>query len=146
MVTYNNFIIGLRHYLEEQTGLPAVWRYPGYIAPESKPYYVIEQITNGFSTQTKLKELVHETIFLNVGLFASDVVTHADAYAKLIETLQYHSIPLFDTKGEQIGTFSVSSIDGTTTIPDGTWSEDETNSIRTYTEFRVELDHIKSFL
>lgn len=142
-ITYKHFIIGLRMYLEEVTGVPCVWRYPGYIIPEGDAYIGIELVNTGFTNETKLNELVTESIYLNVANYGSDVVSHADTQGIINEVLLYHTIPLCDEQGEIVGYYNVSSITSDLTVPFGTLAEDETNGVRSYTDFKVELAHVK---
>lgn len=142
-ITYKHFIIGLRVHLEEQLGIPCVWRYPGYIVPESEDFIGIELVNSGFTEQTKLNDLVTENIYLNIASYSKDVVRHADTNGRMTEILLYHKLPLMNEKGEILGYYSVSKINSAITIPFGTLAEDETNSIRSYTDVLVELAHIK---
>ncbi|MCU7556533.1 hypothetical protein [Macrococcus capreoli] len=142
-ITYKHFIIGLRVYLEELTGVTCVWRYPSYIPPEDEAFIGIELVNSGFTEQTKLNDLVAENIYLNIANYAKDVVSHADTQGIINEVLLYHTIPLMNEKGEILGQFSVSRINSDLTVPFGTLAEDETNNVRSYTDFVVELAHVK---
>lgn len=145
MVTYADILIGLRTYIEETTGLPTVWRYPSYQKPASRNFYAIEFVNNGYTKDTKLTELVTESVYFNVANYASDVVALADNQRKLNDIMWNHTIPLINTDGEAIGSFNVSDVIGTTTINYGTHSEEESETIRSYTDIKVELTHIRQY-
>lgn len=144
MITYGHFITGLRYYIEEITGVTTVWRYPGYKAPP-KPFLALEMTNTTFDEPTKMSELVEQTIYLNLAHYATDVISHAKMTGVINDILLHHTIPLMDSEGEIVGSFNVSRINSELNIPDGTWAEDETNTIRTYTDFSVELSHVRIF-
>lgn len=143
MVTYANFIIGLRSYIEETTGVTTVWKYKGYTPPDELPYITVDYVNSVYNEDTKLKDLVSQTLYFNVGNYGNDVVSIADTQSKIMEILRYHSIPLMDNDGEVIGAFSVSRVTGEMDYPYGTEVEQETQSFRIFTDIAVELDHVK---
>lgn len=142
-ITYGVLINSLRKYIEDATNVTAVWRYVGYKAPESGDYVAIEFVNSAYTTETKLKELVNERVFLNLSNIAKDVVSLDVRQGELIEILMYHRIPLINYSGVVIGEFSVTDITAVNQIGDGTQIEAETGRLRTYTDFYVDVNHIK---
>ena len=55
----------------------------------------------------------------------------------------YHKIPLLDYEGNQHGIFSVTDITAINQIDYGTQVEQETERLRSYTDFYVDVNHIK---
>lgn len=143
MVTYGTILSSLRAYLEEVTGVTSVWRYNGYTPPESDEYIAIRMANEVYESQTKLDELVTASIYFNLASYSPDVVTQDITQQKITEVLMYHTIPLYDYSGNQIGSFAVSRITGVNSIPYGTGVESESTHIAVYTDFVVEVDHIK---
>lgn len=142
-ITYGVLINSLRKYIEDTTEVAAVWQYVGYKAPESGDYVAVEFVNSVYTSETKLKELVNERVFLNISNIAKDVVSLDIRQGKLIEILMYHRIPLINYAGEVIGEFSVTDITAVNQIGDGTAVEVETGRLRTYTDFYVDVNHIK---
>lgn len=142
-ITYGVLINSLRKYIEDTTEVTAVWQYVGYKAPESGDYVAVEFVNSVYTSETKLKELVNERVFLNISNIAKDVVSLDIRQGKLIEILMYHRIPLINYAGEVIGEFSVTDITAVNQIGDGTAVEVETGRLRTYTDLYVDVNHIK---
>lgn len=142
-ITYASFIIGLRMYLEETTGVTAVWRYPGYVPPKERPFIAVEFVNSVPQNPTKLNELITEDIFLNIANYSNNVVESAEVQAGIDEILRYHTIPLRDASGEEVGKFNVDRVIAVNNISTGTAVEDELSSHRIYTDLVVRLDHIK---
>lgn len=142
-ITYGVLINSLRKYIEDTTGVTAVWRYIGYKPPSSGDYVAVEFVNSVYTSETKLKELVNERVFFNLSNIAKDVVSLDIRQGKLIEILMYHRIPLINYSGQVIGEFSVTDITAVNQIGDGTQIETETGRLRTYTDFYVDVNHIK---
>lgn len=142
-ITYGVLIASLRKYIEDTTGVTSVWRYVGYKAPVSGDYVAIEFVNSAYRSETKMKELVNERVFLNLMNVAKDMVSLDVRQGALIEILLYHKIPLINYSGETIGEFSVTDITAVNQLGDGTEIETETGRLRTYTDFYVDVDHIK---
>ena len=142
-ITYGVLINSLRKYIEDTTEVTTVWRYVGYKAPESGDYVAVEFVNSVYTSETKLKELVNERVFFNLTNIAKDVVSLDIRQGKLIEILMYHHIPLINYSGQVIGEFSVTDITLVNQIGDGTQIETETGRLRTYTDFYVDVNHIK---
>lgn len=142
-ITYGDFIFSLRTYIEEETGITTVWRFPGYNRPKDNPFIGIEFVNSVSNSQTKLDELITEDVFINLANYASNVVELYDIQAELNEILRYHTIPLNGTDGSSKGRFNVDRIIATNQIAYGTDVQDETNQHRIYTDFAVGLHHIK---
>lgn len=143
MVTYANFIIGLRSYLEQVTGVTTIWKYKGYTLPDERPFITVDYVNSTYNESTKLKELVKQTIYINIGNYGADVISIAETQAKIMEVLQYHAIPLMNSEGEVIGSFSVDRVTGENDYPFGVDVEQESQSFRIFTDIAVELDHVK---
>ena len=62
---------------------------------------------------------------------------------ELMEILMYHRIPLINYAGERISEFNVTEVSAVTQVGDGTQIERETGRLRTYTDFYVDVNHIK---
>ena len=142
-ITYGVLINSLRKYIEDTTEVTTVWRYVGYKAPESGDYVAVEFVNSVYTSETKLKELVNERVFLNISNVAKDVVSLDVRQGKITEILLYHRIPLINYAGEIIGEFNVTDITAVNQIGDGTQIETETGRLRTYTDFYVDVNHIK---
>lgn len=142
-ITYASFIIGLRIYLEEQTGVTTVWRYPGYTPPTERPFIAVEFVNSVPQNPTKLNDLITEDVFLNIANYSNDVLELDEIQAKINEVLRYHRIPLRDSSGQEIGKFGVDRIIAINNLSHGAAIEDETNTHRIYTDLAVGLNHIK---
>ena len=142
-ITYGVLINSLRKYIEDTTGATTVWRYVGYKPPESGDYVAVEFVNSIYTSETKLKELVGERVNLNIANISSDVVSLDVRQGELMEILMYHRIPLINYAGERIGEFNVTEVSAVTQIGDGTQIETETGRLRTYTDFYVDVNHIK---
>lgn len=142
-ITYGVLINSLRKYIEDTTEVTTVWRYVGYKAPESGDYVAVEFVNSIYTSETKLKELIGERVNLNIANIASDVVSLDVRQGELMEILMYHRIPLINYAGERIGEFNVTEVSAVTQIGDGTQIETETGRLRTYTDFYVDVNHIK---
>lgn len=142
-ITYGSFIIGLRQYLEDQLGITSVWRYQGYTPPESTPYIAVRYVNSAYEHTTKLNEMVTQNVYLQVACYGTDVIQLAEMHGELIKILLNHSIPLRNSSGEEIGKFSVSRITGDNEFPFESDVQEEFLHFSTYTDFAVELAHIK---
>ena len=142
-ITYGVLINSLRKYIEDTTGAITVWRYVGYKPPESGDYVAVEFVNSIYTSETKLKELIGERVNLNIANIATDVVSLDVRQGELMEILMYHRIPLINYAGERIGEFNVTEVSAVTQIGDGTQIETETGRLRTYTDFYVDVNHIK---
>src|SRR5699024_150029 len=142
-ITYGVLINSLRKYIEDTTGAATVWRYVGYKPPESGDYVAVEFVNSIYTSETKLKELIGERVNLNIANIATDVVSLDVRQGELMEILMYHRIPLINYAGERIGEFNVTEVSAVTQIGDGTQIETETGRLRTYTDFYVDVNHIK---
>ena len=142
-ITYGVLINSLRKYIEDTTGATTVWRYVGYKPPERGDYVAVEFVNSMYTSETKLKELIGERVNLNIANIASDVVSLDVRQGELMEILMYHRIPLINYAGERIGEFNVTEVSAVTQIGDGTQIETETGRLRTYTDFYVDVNHIK---
>lgn len=142
-ITYGILLHSLRKYIEDTTGLPTIWRYVGYKPPSSLNFMTISFVNSAFNTRTKMKELVDERIFFNISTAAQDVVTLDKQQSQLTEILMYHKIPLLDYEGNQHGVFSVTDITAINHIDYGTEVEKESDRLRSYTDFYVDVNHIK---
>lgn len=142
-ITYGVLINSLRKYIEDEIDVTSLWRYPGFTAPSDYDYVAIQFVNNVFTGETKGDELINERVFFNLANFASDVVSLDKRQAKINEILMYHTIPILNYDGVDIGEFNVTGINGTRTITDGTEIESESTKIRSYTDFYVDVNHIK---
>lgn len=142
-ITYGVLINSLRKYIEDTTGATTVWRYVGYKPPSSGDYVAVEFVNSIYTSETKLKELIGERVNLNIANIATDVVSLDVRQGELMEILMYHRIPLINYAGERIGEFNVTEVSAVTQIGDGTQIETETGRLRTYTDFYVDVNHIK---
>ena len=142
-ITYGVLINSLRKYIEDTTGATTVWRYVGYKPPSSGDYVAVEFVNSIYTSETKLKELIGERVNLNIANIAADVVSLDVRQGELMEILMYHRIPLINYAGERIGEFNVTEVSAVTQIGDGTQIETETGRLRTYTDFYVDVNHIK---
>lgn len=142
-ISYGILLHSLRKYIEDTTGLPTVWRYVGFKPPSTPDFMTIQFVNSAFNTRTKLRELVDERIFFHISTAATDVVTLDKQQSKLTEILMYHKIPLLDYEGNQHGIFSVTNITAINQIDYGTQVEQETERLRSYTDFYVDVNHIK---
>lgn len=142
-ITYGVLINSLRKYIEDTTGATTVWRYVGYKPPSSGDYVAVEFVNSIYTSETKLKELIGERVNINIANIATDVVSLDVRQGELMEILMYHRIPLINYAGERIGEFNVTEVSAVTQIGDGTQIETETGRLRTYTDFYVDVNHIK---
>lgn len=142
-ITYGVLINSLRKYIEDNADVTTLWRYPGFMAPSVYDYVAIQFVNNVFTSEVKGDELINERVFLNLANFASDVVSLDKRQAKINEILMYHTIPILNYDGVNIGEFNVTGLNGTRTITDGTEVESESAMIRSYTDFYVDVNHIK---
>src|SRR5699024_10304464 len=99
-ITYASFIIGLRMYLEETTGVTTVWWYPGYVPPKERPFIAVEFVNSVPQNPTKLNELITEDVFLNIANDSNNVVESAEVQAGIDEMLGYQTIARGDSSGE----------------------------------------------
>lgn len=142
-LTYFEFIGSLRKYLQETTGTKTIWKYYGYKKPTEKPFIEIEYVNSSLNELTKSKELIHEDIFLNVGIHGVSITELSKVHKSVMPILMYDTIPIINSDLEEIGKFSVENINGVSNIMYGTQVEDESSTHRLYIDISIPVAHVK---
>lgn len=143
MINASYMAYGLRKLLEEKLGIPSVIRFVGYKQPEEDNFTTVANVSVINNIETKNKDFINEKVYMQVGNYARDIVTLGEQQAMINDILRYGSIPIINLNGEEIGRYSVVEITGGAIIPYGVALEDETESIRNFTDFVAEIQHIK---
>lgn len=143
MIDSSYMVYGLRKHLEDVLGVPSVVKYVGYKQPEEDNFTTVSFINSESINETKNKDLITEKAFFQIGNYAQDIVTLGEQQKKINEILRYAKIPIIDVLGETVGHFSVVDITGGANIPYGVAIEDETESIRNFTDFVTDIQHVK---
>ncbi|AVP37421.1 hypothetical protein [Staphylococcus felis] len=142
-ITYFEFIGSLKKYIEDKTGVKTIWRYFGYKRPSDYGYIEIEYVNSNFNELTKSKELIHEDVFLNIGIHGLNLTELSHNHKSVMDILMYANIPLYSSEYEKVGTFSIEHINGVSNIMTGTRSEDLSNTHRLYIDVSIPLAHFK---
>lgn len=143
MITPNYMAYGLRQLLEERMGIPSVIRFVGYKQPEEDNFTTVTNVNTVNNVETKNKEFIEEKVYMQIGNYARDIVTLGEQQAVINDILRYASIPIINLDGEEVGRYSITEITGGANIPYGVALEDETESIRNFTDFVAEIQHVK---
>lgn len=142
-LTYFELIGSLRKYFQDTTDIKTVWKYYGYKKPTEKPFIEIEYVNSSLNELTKSKDLIHEDIYLNVGIHGGNITELSDVHKSVMPILMYANIPIINNKLETIGKFSVENINGVSNIMYGTQVEDDSNTHRLYIDISIPLTHVK---
>ena len=143
MINASYLAFGLRKHLEERLGIPSVIRFVGYKQPEEDNFTTVTNVSVINNIETKNKDFINEKVYMQVGNYAGDIVTLGEQQAVINDILRYESIPIINLNGEEVGRYSIVDITGGAIIPYGVALEDETESIRNFTDFVAEIQHIK---
>ena len=142
VITYYEIIGSLRHYLQDTTNVPTIWKYYGYSKPDTKPFAEIEYVVSTEDIKTKTKELITEDITLVIGVHGDTMSEMSLAYKDIISILRYGNIPIYNEDFEKIGSFSP-EVENVSNIMFGTHEENEGNTHRLYIEVSVPIYHVK---
>lgn len=145
-ISPNYLVYGTRAYLEEKLGIPCVVKYVGYQQPKEDSFTTISFVNSVPITETKNKDLITERVYMQIGNYAKDIVTLGEQQRVINQLLMYDSIPIINNDYETIGNYSVLEITGGANVPYGVAIEDETESIRNFTDFMTEIQHVKKRL
>lgn len=144
MITSYNIEISMRMFLIQKYGLPVVLRKIGWRVPDTKPFYTVNSPTTNHLNLTKNKELVRGIVLLEIGCFADSIRELNELQTNVKQDILYETIPLLDSEGNKVGSFSFTEIVGDTEFLDDTMEvHNETIRNRRYIETRAEIAYVK---